>query len=310
MPPGRRTATIAVAVGLALGPAACDGEPDRDDPPPEHSPLTEFLGLRTQPTGGGFPLLAEDERQRQLAMEELIAQCMADQGFEYRPVPPEERIAGTFAEAYALPPAEFARQYGYGVTTLSAATGGAQPVDPNQEIRDRLSPQRLQEYEQALWGTGDDHGCQQRASTEVYGDPSELDEDFAQFQELLDAIGALYRQIEADPRLRAAATRWGECLADAGYPGFSDPNDARQSVFDRLSAVQGAGQPAPSEAELAAIRDYELALAPVDLACQSDHVDGTRQEVTVELEQEFIDAHRAELEQYRDWLAQTRSSTG
>jgi hypothetical protein len=309
-----RVAAVLGGLGLAVTlAAACTDRPDRPAPPAGGaSPLAEFLGVDPQRGPAGLPQLTEDERHRQYAMEELIAGCMARQGFEYRPVPPEDRLAGTFAEAYALAPAEFARQYGYGVTTLRGAIGEPPPADPNQQIRDQLSPEALRGYERAMWGTGSGSGpgCQEQASTTVYGDQSELDQGFGQFQELLDRIGELYQQIEADPRLAAAATRWAECLAAAGYPGFSRPDDARESVFDRLSAVQGPGQPTPDPAELAAIGDYERALAPVDLACRQEHVDGLRWEVTVERERQFIDAHRAELVRYRDWLAGTREETG
>lgn len=307
---------LTLALGLAAATlAACtsDGSSDPDAAPdPEPGPLREFLGLEAPRNQARLPQLTEQERQRQFAMEQLIAQCMAQRGYEYRPVPPEQRLAGTFAEAYALPPEEFARQYGYGVTTLSEATGGEQPADPNQQIRDALPAKQRAGYDQALWGAGsgggsDAEGCQPRASAEVYGDPSGLDEGYAQFQDLLDQIGELYRQIEADPRLREGGDRWAECLADAGFGGFAGPNDARQSVFDRLREVQGAGRASPDPAELAAIRDYELALAPVDLACRREHLDRVRQTVTAEREQAFLDAHRAELERYRDWLAETRS---
>lgn len=321
----------ALLLGLALALAGCTSDGGDPDPAPEPQPgpLREFLGLAAPRDQAGLPQLTEAERQRQYAMEQLIAQCMAQRGYEYRPVPPEQRLAGTFAEAYALPPEEFARQYGYGVTTLREATGGERPADPNQRIRDALPDQQRAGYDRALWGAepadgaegaeaaegakgaedaGGGEGCQPRASAEVYGEPSGLDEGYAQFQDLLDAMGELYRQIEADPRLREAAARWAACLSDAGFGGFAGPDDARQSVFDRLREVQGAGRASPAPAELAELRDYELALAPADLACRREHLDPVRQAVTGEREQAFLDAHRAELERYRDWLAQTRDA--
>lgn len=306
-----RTGVLAGLLGLAGLLAGCTGDPEPAPPGPDaRSPLDEFLGLERPRNQAGPPQLTEPERQQQYAVEELVAECMAGHGFRYQPVPPEQRLAGTFAEAYALEPAEFARRYGYGVTTLREAAGAPPPADPNQEIRDRLDPDRLRAYERAMWGAGSDPGCQQRAATEVYGDQTGRDAGFARFQELLDQIGELYRTIEADPRLAQAAADWAGCMAAAGYPGFAAPADARQSVFDRLGRVQGPGQPSPDPAELAGIGDYERALAPVDLACRQEHLDGPRWQVTAEREREFIKAHRAELETYRDWLAQTRQPPG
>jgi hypothetical protein len=66
----------------------------------------------------------------------------------------------------------------------------------------------------------------------------------------------------------------------------------------------------PDPAELAAIQVYGLALAPVDLAGQQEHLAGRRREVTTEREQAFVDAHRAEPERYRNWLADTRGDGG
>jgi len=310
-PPAVRRAGVVCLLGLAGLLSGCTGDPEPAAPgPADRSPLEEFLGLDPPRGQAGPPQLTEPERQQQYAVEELVAECMAGHGFEYRPVPPEQRLAGTFAGAYALEPAEFAQRYGYGVTTLRGAAGGEPPADPNQEIRDRLGPERLRDYERAMWGAGTDPGCQQRAGTAVYGDQTGRDAGFARFQELLDQIGELYRQIEADPRLAQASADWSACMAGAGYPGFADPADARQSVFDRLGQVQRAGQPSPDPAELAGIGDYERALAPVDLACREEHVDRPRWQVTVERESEFIAAHRAELEAYRDWLAQTREPPG
>jgi hypothetical protein len=310
-------AVAACLVGLAL--TGCTGEPDQPDPPPPpESPLAEFLGVSPLRGRPGLPDLSEDERQRQAAMEELIASCMADRGFRYLPVPVDQRMAGGLAEAYALDPAEFAERYGYGVTTLHEPGGDDGFVDPNREIRAALPPERQRAYDRALWGGAadpggatafpGDQGCHAEATAQVYGDRAELDRGYARFQDLLDALGELYRRIEDDPRLREAVRGWAACMAEAGYGGFAEPEDARQSVLDRLAPPESGGSPPapPDPAELAEVRAYELALAPVDLACQRDHLDGPRREVTAERELAFIEAHRAELARYRDWLAETR----
>ena len=58
-----------------------------------------------------------------------------------------------FAEALALPPDEFAREYGYGITTLMPTERpDDEATDPNQEIRDGLSEAALEAYNRALFG--------------------------------------------------------------------------------------------------------------------------------------------------------------
>lgn len=263
------------------------------------SPLAEFLGT-TPRSQLGLPHLDEQERERQDALTDLVAQCMTDAGFEYVAVSMADRLGQAFLDAYTLAPAEFARQYGYGVTTIEANDFD----DPNERLRDELAPAERAEYDRALWGEpGSGGGCYLRASAEVYGDPADPEAGYAEFGDLSDRINELYQRIDDDPRLHEAHRRWAACLAGAGHPGFTAPPDARQSVFDRLPGPV-AGAPAAADPEqLAEVRGYELALAPVDHECQRRHVDGPRRLVTIELERAFIEEHRAELERYRDWLA-------
>lgn len=301
----------ACAVALLL--AGCSGDdPDNgtDQDQPATSPLAEILGwgMATDRTGAA-PDVSEVERQRHLQVEHLIADCMAEHGFEYVPVPIEDRRAGPFDEAYALAPADFAAQYGYGATTLSATEEERVP-DPNQEIVDGLPPNERDEYQRALWGEAGvidpepaDQGCQMQAAGEVYdlADPNDRAEGMERFATLFDALDDLSQRIENDPRLVDTDAHWAECMKAAGYPGFDRPHDARQSVFDQLTDLSAQAEPDP--AEVADLRAYELALAPVDHACREEHVDGPHREVAFEHEARFVEEHRAELEAYRDWAA-------
>ena len=302
-----------LAGGLLAGCGGAGGSGDRGGSgggEPPASPLAEILGwgMAEQRTGGA-PRISEVERQRHDRVEELIADCMAGHGFDYVPVSLEELTSGPFDEAYALPPAEFAARYGYGVTTLDAGD----PVrDRNQEIRDSLSPRARENYQRAMWGdaatggTGPEVGCQQRATSSVYGteSPAATPAPQDEFAELFARLDELWQRIESDPRLAGTEQAWTACMAESGHAGFARPHEARQSVFDRMAAWRARDEPDP--AELAALRGYELALAPVDHRCREAHIDGPRREVAYELEAEFVATHRAELEAYRDRLAGQR----
>jgi hypothetical protein len=305
----RRAAVLAGAVALVLG--GCSGdEPEDGPPPPTTSPLAEILGWgMATDRGSATPEVSEVERQRHLQVENLIADCMAEQGFDYVPVPIEDRRSGPFDEAYALDAADFAERYGYGVTTLTPQTSEPVP-DPNQQIMDGLPPEEQEEYRQALWGAADvvdpepaDQGCQMRAASTVYGldDPDGLAREMDRFEDLFQALDELWQRIEDDPRLADTDRHWVQCMTAAGYPGFERPHDARQSVFDQFAALSGQAEPDPDQ--VADLRAYELALAPVDHACREEHIEGPRRMVAFEHEASFVEQHRAELEAYRDRMS-------
>jgi hypothetical protein len=311
-----RAATAGLALAAGLGACSDDPEPQ----PSDRSPLAEFPGFDISSNPAGVPEISPRERQRQLAMEEVIAACMRDAGFEYLPVSTEDRMAGGLTEAYSLDPKAFAERYGYGVTTLTFGADANTFVDPNQEIRDGLSGEQREAYDRAMWGdvaSGDadqedptalPSGCQMQATTEVY---QGTDDGFSQFDSLFDELGALYSQIGQDSRLAAAHRLWADCMAGAGYPDLTEPADAEKSVFDRMSGIASSAEGSDLPADpLADLREYELALAPADQACQQEHVAGPRGEVTTELEERFIEEHREELESYREWLDRARADGG
>lgn len=310
----RRAGVGVCAVVLLLAGCTGDDPGERahpDDPaPPDTSPLAEILGWGMATDGVAAPGVSEVERQRHLQVERLVADCMAEHGFEYVAVSLDDRRAGPFDEAYALEPAEFAERYGYGVTTLTAGAEDERFLDPNQEIMDSLSPDERAEYERALWGSdaavdpdAADQGCRMQAEVEVYGvrEPDDRAQQMERFAALFEALDELSRRIENDPRLADSEIDWARCMAAAGYPGFTRPHEARQAVFDQFAALSTQSDPDPDA--LASLREFELALAPVDHACRQEHVDGPRREVAYELERQFVEEHRAELEDYRDWTS-------
>lgn len=187
------------------------------------------------------------EREWVAFRDELITACMAESGFEYLPTPlPEERI-----DFFTVPPEsrrQFIEEFGYGQTTLyweqerAWALAAANYVDPNDEVRSRMSEAELEAYESALrgpvldvWAEGEireedgietvnemqdelvirdePQGCVNRAEVEIAGvDHSLLDNDT---QLVLDAV---WERVFADPRLEEADEAWHQCMAGAGYP--------------------------------------------------------------------------------------------
>ena len=162
-------------------------------------------------------------------------------------------------------------------------------------------------------------GCQTRALREIYGEDFEGREEPAstEFDALNEEMGALWDRVVNDPRVVAARGGWADCMADSGHPEATNPDNAAQLVIDRFSDLYGvdpgqfkevrAGMKStpqhPDEAALAEVQSYERSLAMADRRCKSAYDDAVFT-VQSEVENRFIDEHRAELERYRDSILQ------
>ena len=338
---GRAGVVVGLAAGLAL--AACaggqrTGEQEQtgraragssDEPAASGGamPLARFLGWDRGATVDGG--LSDQERQQERLVQELVTRCMRAQGFEY--VPENVESEHTAGGPFALPPDEFAAQYGFGVTTIDAEDVARAKADPNQAIVDALSPQAREAYRGALYGEAGARplpgwaqpvpgaaqppgeppghgGCYQEAQDDVYGRPGTSPDGLAAaYAELEPELSALDDRIGRDPRVQAARAEWSSCMADAGHPGFASPEEPPQTIRDRLRAligsaggrIDGRAPGVADPAQLQALRDLELALARADRACRAGH-DQVVHEVRVELQEQFIEDHRKLLERYRD----------
>ncbi|WP_053206372.1 hypothetical protein [Jiangella muralis] len=329
----------------------------------ELSPLEQYLGKDSGLTGDGAMAISfsaadmgEEERQQMRQVEELVATCMEEAGFEYIPVDPgsDEGSDDPFADAYALPPDEFARKYGYGMTTLMD-TGTApetEDADPNAAIRDGLSETALDAYNRALFGeavemSGDggavaiapgeegelaapeDQGCYGTASAEVYGDDGGLmgGMDMSEFDGLFEDLEALRQRVASDPRMVEATEAWAACMAEAGYSEFDTTGQPEETVMNRMTELYGWDEESPTEAPsdedvddpgvtvgggeadvdeaaLAELQEYEIAVATADYDCGQQEYAEVQKDVAWGFEEEFVDQHEAELERYRDAMAE------
>ncbi|AYY11416.1 hypothetical protein EF847_00445 [Actinobacteria bacterium YIM 96077] len=341
------------AVALVL--TACSDDSDdtaASSSSDEQSPLEEYMGgmyssgfgnRAVSSVGSEDREMSEEERQNFQRFEELVAECMQEEGFEYVPRSADdlESANSEFEEAFALEPEEFAEEYGYGFTTLMAGNE-EEPADPNEEIREDMSETEREAYDRALWGdmTGteeavseegaeqtappeppapEDRGCQGQASAEVYEQSEGESVDMRDFDGLMSDVSALQERIRSDPRLEDAVSEWQHCMADGGYPDFEHPDDAEQSVLQRMNELYTASQEGEDggssgmmtnpfdeldQEELAEIQEYEVDVATVDYACQQEHYLETYREVAFEMEEEFVEQHKEELEQFRDEVVQ------
>ena len=319
----RARPVVRVAVGaaaLALLLTACSGKGGQGDasaqPTAEMGPLSAYM----EKIGGAQDDADYQEMSRR--SEELIAQCMADEGFEYVPVDQSGQMAVSTGsdDMPAWDSVEYATLYGYGITTYEDMPGytevtTTESTDPNQDIVAAMSDAERDAYYAALYGeqvepdpdaeatpeataTWDwsTAGCQGAAQHEVY----EQDQPWADpdFQALQEEMSTLWEGMVTDSRITDAETEWSSCMADAGYT-FDAPQDAQTSISDAANALWGDGE--PDDAAMASLRELEIATAVADRTCtDSVGLTDVQTAVQLELEQQFVDAHKAELDA---WVA-------
>ncbi len=292
-------------------------------------PLDQYLsGRRT--SGASFDAAAYERETR--LHEEAIARCMSDEGFEYVPYVQPVSWSTTTDDGVAvigvgtsqrpdLPPDQFAAQYGYGLSTLPPAVGGAADVNPNAAIVDAMSLAERVAYYQSLFGAdqqldsggrpnaempGNPDSCYEQASAEVWGDQSVPAEDPVSiaFASLLQQVDALAAQEMADPRMVAANETWSICMAGAGFPGYTDLNQPQSDVASRTRTLLGDSLDVAGAdpAALAELQQFEISIASADYRCREGYGE-TFDEVRRDIETRFVEQHLTELEQYRDAVA-------
>ncbi|GIG39142.1 hypothetical protein [Cellulomonas phragmiteti] len=281
-------ALAATVVALVL--AGCTGgsssaSADSD----ETGPLSAFF----EKVGGSYE--DEDYERQQREIEEIIAACMAEQGFEYTPAEPTGRGAVSSDDIPEWDSKEYAEQYGYGATTSEELYGsGDEWVDPNADYIASMSESEVAAFYEALYGAEpeidetdpdaeyeynwEEGGCSGKATHEVY-EQGQIWDDPA-FAEMSEEMGREYDNLADEPALRESSTKWTACMADAGYD-FASPDEAQQSIYDELNALYEAAAPADPEAEMdpdasfepdpaamAELKTKELAVANADFACK------------------------------------------
>ncbi|MEM8925681.1 MAG: hypothetical protein AAGD35_19420 [Actinomycetota bacterium] len=218
---GRRSVwSLTLLVVLTAGCAASTN--DDATPSGAASPLDAYLGRTTD--------LSSDEIQEFQRAEDLIAECMRAEGFEYQPLDvdgivtfydPEQDFAGL---EYGSE--EWIERFGFGVTTLlPVALEGAdynplkvdELIDPNQSYVSSLDDAGRNAYYDALTGSqdGTDQGCAGSATSGA-DDGSAVENDF--YAVFGDRLLELQERIDADPRVIEDQKRAARCIAEKGSP--------------------------------------------------------------------------------------------
>lgn len=290
----------------------CSGDDKSSAAANEHeSPLAEYYEKL-------FPeQSSEDQNALMRESEAIVSACMQEAGFEYIPRDPATHGGGAVAyepdEEYGTE--EYAAVHGYHVTTFDqeAEPVTEEMVDPNEAYLSSMSESEAAAYYETLYGVMASEefdpegeppvydwttsGCTGKAEHELGGAEVYTDPAFMSFQEDTEA---LYEKAQKSPETEALTAEWADCMADAGYTDYRSPEDAMNDINERAMALYentSESAPMPDEAAMDELRKLELDTAVADYRCQEqvDYAD-TTQAIMGELEQEYVDTHRAELD--------------
>jgi len=318
------TITAAAAVTLACILTGCStGGAGGGELSIEDSPLNQYFAAGYSGEGS-----AEDQKrmeEREKKREELIASCMADEGFEYTPKLASFEPAASDEDEIDPMSREYAEVYGYGVVTnpwsSDAEAEEPEEVNKNQLYIDSLSESEATAYYEALYGAVEDDadeyrwedaGCQGYAQHEMSGeDPWEAE----QFAGLRDKLQGLYAELERSPELAALEREWSKCMQEAGEPGFDTQMSAANSIYDEINRIyeasaetdpEGLSDPSDSpEMKVLGEREIELALVDHDCREETSYMEKALK-IQFDLEARFVDANKADLEAFKAALEQGR----
>lgn len=296
----------------------------------EMGPLDEYMTAMWS----GEEWTQETYDAQALVREDLIAQCMAKEGFDYTPNPDNGTtvLSSDDDSGIAWGSLEYAQTYGYGAIDWpgraeqdAAFEEEELPVDPNWDYVQSLSDSEQEAYYATLYGqpvyndldegedgevyeyNWEDNGCWGWAEHEQQmadGDPSAAWAD-AEFEDLFNSMESVWSDSQTDPEMVALDAEWSSCMADAGHPGFASTNEAMNSIYDRQNEIwESASDPEtgewidePTQADFDAIQADEIALATADWKCKDKvDYDARSRKVQFRIQQEFVDANKDRLD--------------
>lgn len=281
-------ALIASACGSGATTSALAEDPNKPTSFEEldySSPIGDLLGFDPTDQDAMEQEFADMERRA----EEIIGQCMRDQGFEYTPQATQSvSFGGPFSEG-GLPyySDEWVDKFGFGVSTMrypQSQVGAdlvgypdeqfsevGMPDDPNMAYVESLSEGDQQAYYEALSGesiqfdpTSDEGppqafepgGCYGEAFSETFGDgPGGIGEDF--FTTFGDELEAMGERAEADPRVIEYRSDVSACVTDKGF-AWSGDQQPYEYFEPKLAGIGFGGFSAGDPFEAAGLDPEEM----------------------------------------------------
>ena len=235
-----------------------------------------------------------NERARVEQAEEIIAGCMAFNGFEYEP----EVAAGSLSDE--VDPQSLlheAEAVGFGIVAEYLA--GQTEVDgvfagPNAEYYEELAPEKQEAYLEALEGTQENgfEGCRSEAQLFTMNtDPGRVYQDDA-FRALVTELNALPDRVAEDERAIAAEAEWASCMNTEGFTGVTEMGAIEAGLRDEF--FTGADM---SDDERDEFLGREIAAATAEVSCAiTVGWYETIQGLETSYDEAFVEEHQTELE--------------
>jgi len=317
------TVVLGLAATLALTGCSFAGGGAEAELDPDKSPMTEYY----EAMYGGY-----DEKEavaQQKKVEELVATCMADEGFDYKPVD-QSQYTSFSSDDEDRDTEEWVAEHGYGMNQTPEEQEemneqASEFVDPNQDYVMALSPTEQEAYYEVLYGPGptdeemaamedgdgsyeynwETAGCQGAAQHEISGDDLTQSD---KYKPLMDEINSIWEKQQKDPAIVKVEAEWAACMADAGYADFKVKQDAMNQVNEAQNAYwEGGETEEPDDATKAEWRENEIEVALADFKC-SEKVDYQKTYLTAQyrLENQFIDDNKSELDAMVAEIAQAK----
>lgn len=318
----------AMAAALTLTLAGCSSG-SKAPTEYEEGPLSKYLSALWD----GEEWNEEKFQEDSLRTEELIAECMQKEGFEYTPDTQNSgmMVSSDDTDGPEWGSKEFAEQYGYGFQDSPGMTGGDDDnqqewTDPNADYVASLSESEQQAFYETLHGPGptdeefaqmeededysfsqdlSEQGCWGKAYAEVNAgqDNYTAASEDPEFADLFEGIDAVWNTEDNDEMIKLNG-EWAACMADSGYAELKTPSDAHTLVMEELNSLYSSGDledpedyQEPSEKDLAAAKAKEIEIATADFAC-NDKLDYMKKSTQImhDEEQRFVDANKAKLD--------------
>ncbi|MGB4138093.1 MAG: hypothetical protein WA971_16130 [Microbacterium sp.] len=329
-PRAKGAMTAIAAISMMVGLAGCSGGP-AGELDYEDSPLSKYMSAAF---GGDLSQEEQEKKfyEQQRQQEELMAECMAKEGFEYTPNDHGASISFGDDGMWEPDKKDWVEKYGYGMVNnpYNEQQPEEQPqeeyTDPNQEYVESLSEAEQQAYYETAYGKQpseeelnedgsyewkwENAGCQGWAQHEVEGENPWQDEQFAG---LMEKMQKFWEGQQDAPELRELNDAWASCMADAGEPGFSQQYEAQNSISEEQQTLDEAAwgdgaEPVDEESfvdpnttpEMKALGEREIELALKDLTCR-DKTDYRQKSLKIQFaaEEKFIAENKAELDAFK-----------
>lgn len=229
--------------GVGLATAVLSSAGDR--------PTTVEAALRIH----GDPSL---DRRRADAVAVLTADCMRQRGLPWLAVPePAPQLPDP-----DLDPVEWARRWGFGLSTMVGAAPAQTREDANMAGSDGADPSTRAAYRRALHGQDGTPGCHDIASDAVFGLRDRL------LAPMRDALDGLDARISADPAARQAVATWRKCVRPIATGLAADRRSLAGNLVGRYDARVRNLAGLRSIAVLAALQADERRVATVVAECE------------------------------------------